>query len=154
MGRPNRGLLLMLIPVVGERRYRRFAGNLDAAFASLIPYYARLGNLPVEERRFLRERVGERVASTTQMRAYFSSLRSFTAWTWARGRRAARRVAALGIPTTYVWGAQDHLIPVDAGRAAHAQHEGSQLIVIPGAGHLPHQEAPQEFLAASGLLPG
>jgi pimeloyl-ACP methyl ester carboxylesterase len=154
MGRPNAALLLMLMPVVGERRYRSLAGNLDAAFASLIPYYARLGNLPEEERRFLRERVGERVASATQMRAYFSSLRGLTLWMLAGGRTAARRAAALPVPTIYVWGEQDHIIPLEAGTAAHEKHAGSKLVVIPGAGHLPHQENPREFLRLSDLLPG
>ncbi len=154
MSGPNAALLLMLVPGVGERRYRSLAGNLDAAFASLVPYYARLGNLPEEERRFLRERVGERVASATQMRAYFSSLRGFTLWMLAGGRTAARRAAGLGVSATYVWGEQDHIIPLEAGRSAHAKHAGSKLVVIPGAGHLPHQETPEEFLRLSDLLPG
>lgn len=153
MNRLNASLLLMLVPGAGEKRYRSLAGDLDAAFASLVPYYARLGNLPEEERRFLRERVGERVASETQMRAYFSSLRGFATWMLAGGRRSARRAVELGIPTTYVWGAQDHIIPLQAGRAAHAKHEGSRLVVIPDAGHLPHQETPEEFLSLSDLLP-
>jgi pimeloyl-ACP methyl ester carboxylesterase len=152
MSRVNAGILLMLVPGVGERRYRSFSGNLDAAFASLVPYYARLGSLPEEEREFLRERVGQRVASETQMRAYFSSLRGFILWTLASGRRSARMLVETRIPTTYVWGAQDHIVPLEAGKAAHAKHPGSRLVVIPEAGHLPHQEAPQEFLAASGLL--
>ena len=71
MNRLNIGMLLMLVPGLAERRYRSLARDLDAAYASLMPYYASLGSLPREEREFLRERVGERVASVTQMRAYF-----------------------------------------------------------------------------------
>jgi pimeloyl-ACP methyl ester carboxylesterase len=152
MGRPTSALLLMLVPGVGERRYRSFAADLDAAYASLTPYYADLEALPAEERQFLRERVGERVTSESQMRAYFSSFRGFTTWMLARGRMAARKAAALDIPTTYIWGSEDHIIPLEAAKAAHAKHEGSTLIVIPGAGHLPHQETPKGFLEASGLL--
>jgi pimeloyl-ACP methyl ester carboxylesterase len=154
MSRFNAGLLLMLVPGVGEKRYRDFAADLDAAYASLLPYYAALGSLPEEERRFLRERVGERVASLTQMRAYFSSLRGLILWMLTGGRRQAGRAAGLGIPTTYVWGALDHIIPLEAGKTAHERHPGSDLVVISGAGHLPHQETPEQFLAASALLQG
>jgi pimeloyl-ACP methyl ester carboxylesterase len=152
MGRLSKALLMMLVPGVGERRYRSFAGNIDAAYASLQPYYADLGSLPEEERQFLRERVGERVSSKSQMRAYFSSLRSYTLWMQTRGRGARRRASRLGIPTTYVWGEKDQIIPLEAAKAALASHGGSKLIVIPGAGHLPHQETPGQFLEASGLL--
>ncbi len=150
MNRINGGLLLMLVPGFGERRYRRLASNLDAAYASLLPYYANLGSLPEEERQFLRQRVGERVASETQMRAYFSSFRSFVRWVLVNGRRSSRWVRLLDIPTLYVWGGEDHIIPVEVGRAAQATHPGSTLVVIPGTGHLPHQEAPQEFLRVIG----
>lgn len=146
MNRLSVGMILMLVPGLAEKRYRRLARDPDAAYASLIPYYASLGNLPQEEREFLRERVGERVTSLTQMRAYFSSFRNFAGWVLARGRRSARRASGLAIPTTYVWGGQDHIIPVEAGRAAHAAHPGSYLSIIAPAGHLPHQETPQEFL--------
>jgi len=146
MNRVRPAQLLVMIPGLGERRYRRLAGDLEAAYASLVPYYASLESLPEEEQRFLRARVGARVASATQMRAYFSSLRGAIAWMIAAGRRAGRRAAELPVPTLYVWGAQDRIVPLHAGTAAHARHPGSRLVVIPGAGHLPHQETPEKFL--------
>ncbi|HVP19492.1 MAG TPA: alpha/beta hydrolase, partial [Spirochaetia bacterium] len=146
MSRVNIGLLLMLVPGIAEKRYRSLAGDLDAAYASLMPYYASLAGLPPEEREFLRERVGERVASVSQMRASFSSFRSFAVWLFTRGRRSARLARRLDIPTLYVWGGQDHIVPVEVGRAARAKHAGAQMAIIPGSGHLPHQETPEEFL--------
>ncbi len=153
MNRISLGILLVLVPGVGEKRYRSLADNIDAAYASLIPYYASLGNLPAEERAFLRERVGERVASLTQRRAYFASFRGFIRWMLVRGRRSTRMACRLDIPTTYVWGRQDHIIPVRVGEEAQARHPGSRLSIIPSAGHLPHQEAPQEFLRVIGSSP-
>jgi pimeloyl-ACP methyl ester carboxylesterase len=146
MTRFQAGLIFMLLPGLGERRYRSLARDLDAAYASLMPYYASLGNLPGEEREFLRRRVAERVASVTQMRAYFSSFRSFVGWALVKGRRSAHRAGLLGVPTLYVWGGKDHIIPVELGRAAQAMHPGAALSIIADAGHLPHQETPAEFL--------
>jgi pimeloyl-ACP methyl ester carboxylesterase len=144
--RLDTGLLLGLLPGIGESRYRRLAGDLDAAYASLLPYYADLGALPPEERAFLRERVGERVASRTQMRAYFSFFRSYAGLLLVKGKPLARRARALAVETLYVWGGRDHIVPVEAARATCRDHPGARLVVIPEAGHLPHQETPQEFL--------
>ena len=153
VNRFNAALLPMLVPGIGERRYRAFASDLEAAYASLRPYYARLDAQPAPDQQFLRERVAERVTSLTQMRAYFSSFRGLVTWMAFAGRRAGRRAAALAIPATYIWGEQDRILPLAAGTAAHERHYGSRLVVIPGAGHLPHQESPEPFLEAlSGAL--
>jgi pimeloyl-ACP methyl ester carboxylesterase len=148
MRRLQRSFIFSLLPGLGEKRYRSLAGDLNAAYASLGPYYANLGDLPSEERDFLRERVGERVASATQMRAYFSSFRGFVCWMLSFGQIAAERARRLDVPTHYIWGEQDHIIPAVLGRQACALHSGARLTVIPGAGHLPHQEKPREFLLA------
>jgi len=145
--RINPSMLFGLLPGVGESRYRRLAGNLDAAYASLRPYYADLRALPEEERKFLRERVGERVASESQMRAYFSFFRGFVGSLLAHGRALTRRARTLDIPTLYVWGAHDHIVPVETARTTRYKHPGSELVVISEAGHLPHQERPEEFLS-------
>ncbi|MGO9411465.1 MAG: alpha/beta fold hydrolase [Spirochaetia bacterium] len=148
--RLDAGMLLGLLPGLGESRYRRLAGDLDAAYGSLRPYYADLDALPAEEREFLRERVAERVASRSQMRAYFSILRSFVGWLILKGRLLTRRARALPIPTLYVWGGRDHIVPVETGERTSRRHPGAKLAVIPEAGHLPHQETPREFLRVIG----
>ena len=48
-------------------------------------------------------------------------------------------------PTLVVWGAEDRIIPVDAGRRLHEAIPGSCLEIIPECGHLPHVEKPDEF---------
>jgi pimeloyl-ACP methyl ester carboxylesterase len=146
MRRLQRGFILSLLPGLGEKRYRSLAADLDAAYASLGPYYANLADLPPEEREFLRERVAERVASVTQMRAYFSSFRGFVCWMLTWGQLAAARARRLDIPTHYIWGEQDHIIKSALGREASVLHPGAHLSIIRGAGHLPHQEKPEEFL--------
>ena len=51
----------------------------------------------------------------------------------------------VNVPTLVVWGAEDRIIPVDAGRRIHEAIPRSSLEVIPECGHLPHVEKADEF---------
>lgn len=53
---------------------------------------------------------------------------------------------AQGLPTLIVWGADDPIIPLAHGLAAHESIVGSRLEVLEGCGHFPHVEAPERFL--------
>lgn len=57
-----------------------------------------------------------------------------------------RLYLARHLPTLVVWGADDHIIPVDHAHVAHDAIPGSRLEVLPGVGHFPHMEAPEAFL--------
>jgi pimeloyl-ACP methyl ester carboxylesterase len=57
--------------------------------------------------------------------------------------------AALGriaTPTLLLWGEDDDLVPVKFGRAAAAAIPGSELVVLPGVGHIPSIDAPRDFV--------
>jgi pimeloyl-ACP methyl ester carboxylesterase len=54
-----------------------------------------------------------------------------------------RRVTA---PTLVVWGAQDRVISVAAGRRASARIPGARFTAMPSTGHLPMEERPEELL--------
>ena len=54
----------------------------------------------------------------------------------------------IGIPTQLIWGENDAINPVETARALVAKQTGAKLTVLPGIGHLPHQEAPDAFLDA------
>jgi pimeloyl-ACP methyl ester carboxylesterase len=139
-----RGALLgMLVPGAGERRYRTLRYDLDAAYETLRPYYGNLDGLPPEERAFLRERVRDRVSSDTQRVAYFSAFRSLLFWMLLAGRRATRRARSLDRKTLYVWGSDDRIVPSGSWNA-----ENARVTIVRGAGHLPHQESPEEFVRA------
>ncbi len=57
------------------------------------------------------------------------------------------------VPTLLVVGDQDNLTPVELTRYMHQHIAGSQMVVIPEAGHLSNLEAPEAFTAAvSGFL--
>ena len=48
-------------------------------------------------------------------------------------------------PTLVIWGAEDKIIPIDAGRRIQEAIPGSRIEVIPNCGHLPHVEKPDAF---------
>jgi pimeloyl-ACP methyl ester carboxylesterase len=49
-------------------------------------------------------------------------------------------------PTLIVWGAEDELIPLEAGRRLNALIANSRLVVFDKCGHLPQAEAPERFV--------
>jgi pimeloyl-ACP methyl ester carboxylesterase len=52
------------------------------------------------------------------------------------------------IPTLLIWGDRDRIVSVATARALKAQFHHVGLEIIPGAGHLPYEEQPEQFLAA------
>jgi len=142
------GLLANLVPFAGERRYRSYRGKDGAAWRSLAPYYADLDALPEADREFLRIRVADRVASETQLRAYFSSFRSFIATASLAPDRIRGKLAALRQPLLLVWGERDMILGGPSKEPLLAARPDARSVVIPGAGHLPHQEKPEETAAA------
>src|SRR5258708_11834467 len=61
---------LMALPRVGERVYTTYRRDPLAAYSSLRPFYGDIDALPVADRKFLFQRVNERVWSDPQRRAY------------------------------------------------------------------------------------
>lgn len=60
----------------------------------------------------------------------------------------SRSIATIDVPTLIVWGSADTVIPAtDANRFA-ADIRGSELVILPGIGHLPQEEDPDETVAA------
>jgi pimeloyl-ACP methyl ester carboxylesterase len=59
---------------------------------------------------------------------------------------------AAQVPVLIVWGESDELLPVSAGRELHSRLPGSELHIIPNAGHVPHWETPEEFNSIVGTF--
>jgi len=53
----------------------------------------------------------------------------------------------LAIPALIVWGAQDHLINPATAEILHQLLPHSQVIIMPGVGHLPMLEKPEQSAA-------
>jgi pimeloyl-ACP methyl ester carboxylesterase len=60
------------------------------------------------------------------------------------------RLADLDLPVQVVWGESDGIAVPAYGRAFAEAIPGARFAVIPGAGHLPQLETPEELLAAIG----
>jgi pimeloyl-ACP methyl ester carboxylesterase len=67
---------------------------------------------------------------------------------YADGLAHAARVAA---PTVIILGERDMMIPMKSGKALADAIHGARLVVIPGSGHVPMTERPDELLAALSL---
>jgi pimeloyl-ACP methyl ester carboxylesterase len=78
--------------------------------------------------------------------AFVHTLRSVVDVAGQRVSAADRLYLAAAVPTLIVWGARDHIIPVDQGRATHKAIASSRLHVFERAGHFPQCEYPEEFV--------
>ncbi|GHU85319.1 alpha/beta hydrolase [Spirochaetia bacterium] len=150
----NAGFFFLALPFLGKGWYRKFRKDHEAAYQSLFGYYAGIENMTGEDRQFLRERVIARVESDTQERAYFGSLRSLV-WTYqSAARRFSRGIAAyargeMAQGTTpgkmlILWGEKDRVLSPDSAKTIRELCPGTGFAIIPGAGHLPHQEKAAE----------
>jgi pimeloyl-ACP methyl ester carboxylesterase len=142
----DRIIQLMQIPIIGEWLYTRLRKNPDAAFDSLSNVYHQLNQLPKADRDFLYTRVNQRVWSDGQRRAYFSALRNLIPWIKSVQYDLPTQLRQLEVPTLILWGEFDGLFSEsNADQLLNIQPNVRKSVVI-GAGHLPHQEAPETFL--------
>ena len=51
-------------------------------------------------------------------------------------------LSRINVPTLIIWGAQDALLPLEAGRKMNSLIKGSELLVLQSCGHLPQEEMP------------
>jgi pimeloyl-ACP methyl ester carboxylesterase len=136
-------LAAMALPFAGKKWYRAFRSDHEGAWKSLFPYYADINSLPAEDREFLRGRVVDRVTSPAQERSYFSTLRSMLGvWHFMSGGMEKRAASWPG-NISLIWGAEDRIVPKAQGEYFQSVRKDAVLHVIPGAGHLPHQEQPE-----------
>ena len=52
----------------------------------------------------------------------------------------------IGAPTLIIWGAEDQLIPLEAGRRMSSLIKGSKLVIIEKCGHVPEEEVPERVI--------
>ena len=63
--------------------------------------------------------------------------------------------AAVRAPTLILWGREDRLIPARTGLFPSERIPGARLVVLPDAGHMPQEEAPEAFSReVTGFLDG
>jgi pimeloyl-ACP methyl ester carboxylesterase len=145
---PNWRLLLMGLPFIGRSWYRAFRKNHEGAWKSLYPYYSDLDAMSEADRIFLRERVIDRVESPGQEKAYFTSLRSLNSMTPFTRVFLSRKTKTFPGKILLLWGKADRIIPTEKIAVFRSLRPDAVFQEITGAGHLPHQEAPQKTAEA------
>jgi pimeloyl-ACP methyl ester carboxylesterase len=143
----DKELLPLMLPSVGKRWYRSFRKNHETAWKSLYPYYADLDAMSGEDREFLRERVIARVESENQERGYLSTLSSMNVFFIFNGWRISRRIKTYPGKIAILWGEKDRVLPVEKAALFRGLRPEAKITLIPGAGHLPHQEKYEETAA-------
>ena len=98
------------------------------------------------------KRMGEMMRRPGNGEAYIQSIEEFSL------PDPADDLAKIKAPTLLLWGADDIVIPVDEGRRMEEAIKAAELIIYPGVGHTPQEEAPEQtvgdvekFLEAAGL---
>lgn len=56
------------------------------------------------------------------------------------------RLAKVDHPTVVLWGESDRVVDTDYGRAFAQAVPGAQFVPLPGTGHMPQVETPEQFL--------
>jgi pimeloyl-ACP methyl ester carboxylesterase len=60
-------------------------------------------------------------------------------------RAGAGLLEKIRAPTLVLWGEEDALLPPSQGRALASAIAGARFVALPSVGHLPQEEAPEEF---------
>jgi pimeloyl-ACP methyl ester carboxylesterase len=64
----------------------------------------------------------------------------------AAGGGGELKLEKIAVPALVVWGAEDRLVPVEAGRRSAGLLPAGEFVTIPRTGHLPMEERPAELL--------
>jgi len=142
----DRGIRLMRVPLLGEWLYTRLRKDPDAAYASLSNVYHQLEKLPEKDRKFLYNRVNQRVWSDGQRRAYLSTLRNLSPWIKNFQAQMPDLLSNLKVPTLIIRGEYDQLFSDTSAKELVKIQPRAKSVVLPNVGHLPHQENPEVFL--------
>jgi pimeloyl-ACP methyl ester carboxylesterase len=146
-GGMDKGLILLGLPFAGKAWYRGFRKNHEGAWKSLYPYYGDLDAMSAEDRDFLRTRVIARVESSNQERGYFATLRSIGSVFLFAQESISRNVKSFSGKVLLMWGENDRIMPQKSAALFRTLRPDAEFTVIPGSGHLPHQEKPAESAA-------
>lgn len=143
-------MLTTMIPGVGELAFARYARRPAEALVAegmqrnfFDP--ARANPLTVralEEE--ARRRAGDRDAQRAVVRASRRMMWSVT----AERERIWGIVRSLAVPTLFVWGDKDRVLPPHIGQRALGEVKGAHLITLQDCGHNPQVELPEDFSAA------
>jgi pimeloyl-ACP methyl ester carboxylesterase len=56
------------------------------------------------------------------------------------------------VPTLILWGRQDKIVPLEIGKRLNRDITGSLLVILEDCGHIPHEEKPEDAIAAISVF--
>jgi pimeloyl-ACP methyl ester carboxylesterase len=72
-------------------------------------------------------------------------LRCFQSWPGDIQNLQSKFDRMSDVPTLFIWGERDGAVELQSGEKLRNHFHDAQLVILPGAGHLPYEEAPEEF---------
>ena len=143
------------------------AGGMNTKFGDHVPLAFRLARVPVVNQMMLyvtpRSIVTEGLNDAIVHKEIITSAMIDSYWDLARmqGTREAtlerfqlpmpteipRDIGKIRAPTLVLWGAEDHLIPVEAAHMYANDIHGAKLVIYPHTGHLPQEEVADQSAA-------
>ena len=136
---------LYLTPGVGRlmlnRRRRQAPEAVVASIMSLV--CADPARVPADAVAQHVEVARQRAAFAGINRDYAASIRSVVA-TASRSQSYRHGIRSISCPVLVVHGDRDRLVPLAAARAAAGANRSWSLVVLPGVGHVPQLEVPQD----------
>jgi pimeloyl-ACP methyl ester carboxylesterase len=78
--------------------------------------------------------------------AFIHTLRSVVDYEGQRVSAFDRIEAAARIPSLFVWGDKDRVVPASQGERVHELMPQTRLSIFKGAGHFPHRDDPARFV--------
>ncbi len=75
-------------------------------------------------------------------------LKSFKSWPQDIQTLESKLASMSEIPTLFIWGDQDGAVEIESGYELRKHFPEAPFVVIPGAGHLPYEEVPDQFNTA------
>lgn len=149
---PDRLIGMVLVDAGGAPVRREGGGNLAFTLAAM----PGIGNVMSQllprslVERSLSQSVSNQAVVTPEAvdryweMARYPGNRAATRARFARGLSSfsAEEIASLDMPALVMWGAEDALIPLEAGKWLDARLPNSTMVTYQGIGHLPQEEAP------------
>lgn len=152
-GRPNRDALKMVagsLPVIGPLAHERYWARAPAEIVgeSLRRNFVDPSRVSPSTMRMLEEDAA-RKGWDRSLRLANARAQRGAVWA-ATGRRETTWsvLRSVSVPTLFVWGEHDRVLPLRIGRRAVGEVPGSHLIVLDDCGHNPQVEMAEEFSAA------
>jgi pimeloyl-ACP methyl ester carboxylesterase len=144
---PERLEKLLLIDSAGLKK----AGRGDKAFLNL-PMDQELSADPSDLLKlYLRQFSHDEAVTVEQRMKYLetmtdrASLRCAEKIIKANGMFAVEGISGINLPTLIVWGERDRVLAESNASKFVKKIPGSRYVMIPEAGHLPHEESPEDF---------